>query len=359
MLITIAERLRPYSHSPGIACIIPRTTYKVIIFPSLLKIYEICNVRLVKTIEIKVKGPLKQFTVQQDLENDFICVWGHGEEGFVRYKLQYDLKENAIQFYLDKSPKQILQLVIDDKIMTLSEHQSVSLISESVSVESHSTFNCRLSLGNNKAQDWDLIKRRIDMKEILPIWHRLGYLVSPLQNSMDDNSTTLISLCKEAIETKNVLDIVPCFTHLFQAGFEGILTPRMIDSEFQGFEYPPIQSHWNPLHLLIEGSKLIEQIFIQQREKTISILPVLPPEFHSGRLLNLIVQDGVVNMRWSKKVIRNLSFYSHQKQEIQFHFRHVNKCRIRKSTKDRGEVIVCNQPFQFEKNCYYFFDNFS
>jgi hypothetical protein len=44
----------------------------------------------------------------------------------------------------------------------------------------------RLSLGNHKAQDWDLVCRRLDLKEILPTWKRLGEL-TPFSESNQGN----------------------------------------------------------------------------------------------------------------------------------------------------------------------------
>ena len=62
MKIAIAERLKPFSHTPGVACLIPGTCWKVEAFPTLLRIGEKYD------LPLPITGPVADFTLELDLE---------------------------------------------------------------------------------------------------------------------------------------------------------------------------------------------------------------------------------------------------------------------------------------------------
>jgi len=74
MKIKIAERLRPFSHTPGASCLIPGTCFAVTAFPTLLRIDQ-------HEIKLKLTGPVSNFTLQQDLEKNCVFVFGKAKEG--------------------------------------------------------------------------------------------------------------------------------------------------------------------------------------------------------------------------------------------------------------------------------------
>ncbi len=120
MKISIAQRLRPFSHRPGTSCLVPGTAWQVTAFPTLLQFY---NLQTGEEREEVLSGG-KSFTLTQDLERGEVRVGRH-------------------VIKLGKLP---------------------------ASIE-------RLSLGSHKALDWDLCRRRLDLADILPVWFRLGQMV--------------------------------------------------------------------------------------------------------------------------------------------------------------------------------------
>ncbi len=225
MKIKIAERLRPYSHTPGV-----RLMEDIQVFPTRL----VCSG---KETLFDVKGPVKNFMVELNLER--------GEIKIISGKFRH-----SIPF-----------------VMHCKE---------------------RLSLGNSKAQDWDLVKRRQDLTEILPIWLRLASLQP--ETPYKPTAGTLIETCAHCDKT----EVVPAFLNLFNAGFRGILSPRLFDDDYQGLA--PIAAD---LSFFKESGRLIRALFLQETDDTISLLPKLPPEFHSGRFLT-----ETIDIEWTKKLLR-------------------------------------------------------
>lgn len=300
MKIKIAQRYRPFTHLPGMPLLMPGTDLTYCIYPTLIRIYK--NDQLIE--EKQVDGNSNKFTVQQDFENPSIHVWG---EGF-KYSIP--------------SPS--------------------SIRSEE-----------RLALGVDKAQDWELIRRRRDIHEILPLWHRLGVLTPPVAYS---EGTSLLDQCVQA----DKLEVADALMQTFQAGFSGGLSPRIFDADYHGFSLPPID-YGNPLALLTEGKNLIRSLFIRFYQTQITLLPSLPPQLHCGRLINVLCGDfGKIDLEWSKKTIRRLIFYSFKDQTLTVNFpKEIKSFRLRENLQEKGKIISNQQTIQLKSSLIYYLDKFS
>ena len=145
-----------------------------------------------------------------------------------------------------------------------------------------------------------MIRRRLDLKEILPHWHRLGLGMTYKGSRPSGGAMALLEHCL----TCDKMEVVAGLSSLFQAGFEGILHPRLTDAEHQGFRLPPVQEG-SPLALLAEGSKLIQELFIKTEDAKISLLPRLHPEFHAGRFIDWKLESGKFISNGAKNSCRN------------------------------------------------------
>lgn len=353
MQIKIAERLRPYSHQPGTDCLLPGSNYRLQVFPTRVCLYRIERLTPEKILEIPLalEGPVEDFTVQQDLEKGRVYVWGQAVNGFFRYYFAFN-EDKKICLCIEKGPNSLLEATTLPDYITLAK-QDASFTLQSIE---------RLSLGNHKAQDWDLVCRRTDLVEIFPAWYLLGQLSPPLvdENVLLEGTAQRLSLCQQAIANHAPEHLKKQFTSLFKAGFQGILSPRLIDDQFQGlssseFSNPSLLS---PMMLLKQGAKLIRQLFVTKDSQLVRILPSLPPEFHCGRLLNVRLDEGHLDFEWTKKCIRRLIFRSKKECQIQFSFKNISSFRLRKNKKEQGERILNHFQLSFEKNVDYFFDNF-
>ncbi len=140
MKITIAQKLAPFSHTPGAQCLIPGTTCLVEAFPTLIRFHDF-------EYKIAVQGPVTGFTLLQDLEKNCVFIFGKGKEKFYRFRLR--ASDGGFELLCEKSKKkEFFAAPIDFYLPPIWE---------------------RLSLGSHKKQDWDLVARRLDLKEILPV----------------------------------------------------------------------------------------------------------------------------------------------------------------------------------------------
>lgn len=339
MRITISQKLNPFSHTPGTNCLIPGTKFGVQIFPTLIRLYDLTtsSPKLISETNFELTGPVREFTVEQDLEKGAIRVWGHYQEAYMRYNIQ--AKENSILLNVERGPEKYSKV-----LFSIDQTSSIRPPTE------------RLSLGSHKKLDWDLIKRRLELEDILPIWLRLGQWTPELKPTEYYGTATMLN------ELKEPLTIYQTFLNIFLAGFEGILFPRLIDTQYQGFKLPEIPhgSDISPLILLKEGALQIRKLFIQQDNAHIHILPLLPPQFHAGRFINIDCgKYGLLDIEWSKKQIKRLIFQAENNSELYFHFsKEFKKFRLRKREGEKGAWVECGAALAVEAGQTYLLDNF-
>lgn len=364
MQLVIAERLRPFSHSPGTTTILPGAGYQVQIYPCLLRLYSAEGTVLLKEIALELTGPIEQFTLCNDLEKGRITVWGQTVEGYFRYHVMSGNLEKSVRLSVEKAPGFALSIVDGDKRHSIQKGEFFDLIKGDSLFNPYQPPLCdRLSLGCHKGQDWDLIKRRLSLDEIFPLWHRLGQLVNIVHNQRcNEGVLSLLEQCKEAFAENKPELAQQQWLNLFRAGFRSLLVPRLEDDDYQGLvpSHPGALSTVSPLVLLSEGARLIRQMFIQQAENRIEILPLLFPSLHCGRLIDVRLEGGgVLSLEWTKKTIRRMTLRLEEDRELFFHFRsNVRRYRLRESTKDRGKMLDCNAPVPLRGGWNYFFDNF-
>lgn len=346
MSITIAERLKPFSHKPGVRFVIPGTQFSAQIFPALIRIYDLTNKNptIVQEVPVQVRGPVNDFTAQQDLEKGIIKVWGHTLDGYMRYTISAGT-EARISIAIEKHPHPNHKLIADEYCTATSEGPKITE---------------RLSLGKSKAQDWTLMHRRQDMSEIFPLWMHLGN-ITPTQQSLNSQTPSLLNECRQAISDLRRMEILPAFQNLYLAAFDDGLSPRLNDTVFQGFSLPVASEEASSsLQILTEGAKLIKSLFLQSNQQTIHILPVLPPEFHCGRLLQITCgTTGICDIEWSKKIIRRVIFTAIEEASVHFCFQNdVKRFRLRQNAVERGTVVPCGSTIEVKKGQQYFFDHF-
>ncbi len=237
MTIQIAARLKPFCHLPGTTCVIPLTHVRLQVFPTLLRFLDFATG---KSWEEKLdwKGPVEGFTVELDLEKGCVEVFGKTQSGFRRVPIKQHLAM--------KKPE----------------------------IE-------RLSLGSHAKLDWQLVLRRMDMEEMVPVLFQLGQLVP-------DSAATTPILDFLTFSDKN--EIAAQLASFFKTGFHGMLAPRLTDEDFQGIVEEG-KAVGSPLALLREGYKAVRSLLFTE-DDGFSFLPNLPPQFHAGRLLNLRSSQG-------------------------------------------------------------------
>lgn len=338
MYITIAERLRPFSHLPGTLCPIPGTSLAVQVFPSKICLYSLATATpaFLREIDVALPCPMKEFSVMVDIERPSIAVWGWCEKIFVRYRIVANTSKDDIVIMQEKGP---------EWLFLATQKQSLP-----------TTHFERLSLGCHKKQDWELVRRRNDLKEILPHWFALGQLAP---QSVDRGGESLLNDARKAIVAREPDAAAKALLSTFQAGFQTLLAPQLIDSNRNGFAHPPVDAA-SPLVLLSEGAKLIRSLFFSVDSNRATILPCLPTMFHCGRVVDLVWEGkGLIDMEWTKKLIRRLHFKATADGIVTFQFsKEMVSFRLWADTKDKGRRLKCGESFEVKAGKVYRIDRF-
>ncbi len=308
--------LKPFSHQPGRALLIPSTTHKVVVYPTLVRFGG-------KELKFDVEGPVKNFTVMQDLERVCITVFSD------LYRIHILPNLEVVDAKNPKTPPYVHEVI---------------------------------DFGMHKKQEWEPMKKRADFQELFPIWFRLGSLLDLPQvvDQADLDQVGMYALLgdiKKAIDMHRPELIIPAFYKLFLAGFSDLFVPRAVDDEHQGIALGI--SDTNPLYLLTEGAKLIRSLFVTAKEDELALLPNCPPQLFAGKLKNIETPFGLLNFEWSKKQLRTLSFFPNKSGRVHIRFPSgLKQFRLRHTMKEPGEIHLCSESLEINSNTDYLLDNF-
>jgi hypothetical protein len=385
MRIQVLDRLRPFSHNPGAACLLPGSHLQIQVFPTLIRLYDLGGGKsshLLTEIEIDLVGPVQDFTVLLDMEKGALCVWGTSPKGYFRYQMHALMDQKGVVLEVQKVPEGGLGIkmsppyhaykYLHDLFIT---HEGLCQPKELLFITQHGQDihdrtvyqpmkSERLSLGNHKAQDWDMVKRRCDLKEIFPAWLQLAKFVTHREKV--ENRIGIFHLldeCRNIMENREKEQIYQAFSNLFLAGFHHLLVPRLFDDDHQGIlksrngssEEMPV----SPIAFLCESAALIKTLFISHEEDHIHVLPFLPPEFHSGRFIDLTVAGMSIDFEWSKKSIRRMIIRAHESKTLFLGFqKHVRNFRFKQQGENKGTVMKVGGAIPVEAGKTYFLDRF-
>jgi hypothetical protein len=342
MNICIAERFYPFSHSFGQAYLIPQTDWQVQVFPCLLKFHSFSSSQRIEW-SLSLQGPIDPFTAEQDLERPSIRVFGESRTGYFRFLIQRE--EDQLVLLFEKTPPEGVLLHTSTQKEGLRCYKASKIVIASLHPFNDCPVQERLFLGVSKQPDWDLIRRRKDMKEILPFWHRIG-LLSPSVDEKDGSPSAvlgLLNICEQKIQDRDKQGAYEALVHLFQVGFSQGLVPRLRDEEHQGILSSEMLDYveGNPLVLVKRGSSLIRSLFFQEKNGIYHILPCLPISFVFGRMVQLSTEkQNRIDLEWSKKQLRRMKICVHKDGELKFRWpSYVEQYRLRRSFQDKGRIL--------------------
>lgn len=306
MRITIAQRCHPFSHQIGTKMLLPKSSLVVQVFPTRIFFCDLNHQMRNFFVSLAFIGPVSGFTVELDLERGLLCVFGQTQRGYMRFLLQAE--KEGVLLSMEKIPEQKVECTYSFAPHSFFLEKSSQFLIPLPWITEVVTSEERLSLGMHKSQDWDGIRRRLDFKEILPIWHRLSRWVLPTEARPHGGNVQLLDLCAEKISNRDRVKVLDAFEAFFLAAFEGVLVPRLVDTEYQGFfTHEPMSLSESPLFLLTQGGKVIRSLFFQETESAIALLPCLPPSFHCGRMTSVRSSEGhLLDFEWTKKTLRRL-----------------------------------------------------
>jgi len=350
----IAARYRPFSHKPASGALLPLTACFVRAYPTALTIAFPEGSE--KTYLWKVSGPIKNFTVMQDLEKSSILVYAKAQEGYFSYRLFYE--KGAIHLRLERAPLQGCRLQI-------GEEERLILPKETLVLSTYQGWKAkkpleRISFGCHKAQDMELIRRRNNPIEYFPFWFALGQQV-PLEQLPQEGSSVFLTKCHHHLEKVDKEAFLQELENLFAAGFHEMFVPRLYDREYLGLGVSSAAASGQiPLGFLSEGYKLLRLMLLQHLGDRVDILPCLPSLFHAGRGLGLRLEDqegqcrALFDLEWSKKLIKKIKITSFDKQTLQFVFQKPLKSfRLRHELQQKGQELLVEQKIELQRGVYF------
>ncbi len=314
-MIEIGSRLRPFSHQPGIRCLLPRSGGVVRCYPTRLILPS-------REIYLPYEGRVEGFTVVQDLERDCVTV-------FHRHMTCHILPDEQVIF--GKHPHSL-------------------------------TFQGpRYDFGASKKLEMESLRKRCDVREMIPLWIRLGQGFSLPAIPLDSQGCfSLLAKLQELVACKHHDALFPLLRDLFLVGFEGMMVPRAEDTDFQGIIPKEIGPSINdPLYLLQEGASCLRSLFLHTEGNHVTLLPHLPSPLVSGRIVRERFGCGEISLAWQKKMIRQVEIYPSQSGEIHLHFpSSVRSYRIRARGERAAQRMDSMSPLVLSQGIPYLLDQF-
>lgn len=357
MKITIAQPLRPFSHQSGSSCIIPYSRWKITAFPSLIRLEHMTEADTLD-IHLSLQGPVKDFTVQQDLEKGAVLIFGVALQGYFRFVLRQ--KDRGLCLDIEKTPPVGIDLLIGNQPCHIEGAKELILSTK----QETTSFRIqeKLSLGVHKCQDFALIRKRAQMAEIFPHWLRLAQMTPHTPASAAScGIIDLLERCANVVSEADRIAVIPSFLPVFLAGFSSILAPRLQDDEFQGImavtSYPAGSSS---LDVISKGAKIIRSLFFKEEGARYHILPCLPPEFHCGRFIGIETVCGDrLDIAWSKKQIHTMIIYPLETKEMHLSLqKDIRSFRLRTCLSDKGVVLDALAPVLCKQGQTVYLDRF-
>lgn len=359
MKIRLNEKYKPFSHEAGTPLLIPRSSWKATVCPAKIQLESLLSIGGKAGFNVipHITGPLSKFTVMQDLERQWIRVFGQSQEGYFSYRLVASSHE--VILFLERGPDKGISFTFEEETKVLKRKEEL-IIPTTLSAFPKGARE-KMHFGCTKKQDWQLVKRRKSIEEILPIWFELGKHI-PSHPILDVGTSRLLAKCKKEVHAKENDQIGKSLMDLFDAGFEGILSPRLFDESFLGhsLDEKEVPQEASPLMLLGEGARLIRSLLIQERDDGFAILPCLPKELHAGRFTHVELREGLIaDLEWSKKLIRRLLLHPKKDQPLTLTFQSsVQSFRLRTGRRGRGKTVQVGTPLDLKADTLYILDRF-
>jgi hypothetical protein len=333
---------RAFSHKPGAKVMIPGTLWTLTAYPAEL-IFAPLDKDPTCILELGITGPVSPFTVEQDLKRKKVTVYGQAEEGYFRFSLQEDLI-----FKVEKAPTKGISykdVIKKEKGIFFTGDQ----ISFSKATLSKNPVE-ELFLGSNKAREFEKIRTRKDIKEILPLWHGLG--------QMTPGSSATKGAALDLLEEAEKAPSQELFLKLFLATLSEGFVPRGFDEERQGILTS--EKEETAPYILERGAALIRSLFFKEEKGTYYLLPRMLSQLPCGKMLGIVTEDGsILNLEWTKHQIRTLEVTVKQDKELALVFpKDIKRFRLKTSPKDKGQILQQGEVISTQTGQTLFLDRF-
>jgi hypothetical protein len=340
----------PFSHTPGISGWLAGSNFFVQCFPTAFCLFECKGERKEKKVFMTFPelGKVSDWTVFFDTVHQKTTMQGTSTTFF-----RFELVVEQSSIYV-RSLKGDVTAERDGVSFVLERGKKYSFFEGNFS--SPRFKEPRLLLGDNKDPNLDRILLHPNMLEILPMWYQL---CPPCKISIDD--TSLLQSLAHSIEEGERSLIVEKFLNFFRAGMVGFFVPKHVDDLFLGCNAPPLPENFPLEHVHALCNFLIRSLFLEERGNTLCLLPCLPKEFISGRLLRERLVSGTqISIEWRKNTLRRVLIHPVQDQTFSLSLRFLKTYNVTSlGTREKSVTLSVDSPLELTSGKRYLLDNFS
>jgi hypothetical protein len=308
---------------------VPKSNWALEAYPKEIRFfYEEMSVSL----ELDLNEPISGFTLQQDLEKDVVRVFGRAKEGYFHFEISHEGKKIITILKRGKS----IPYIFSGKKGVLERHQFLEIETEPAFETYHTE---RLSLGVTKKLDWEMVLRRGELKEILPVLFFLGQKVDP-------------SLADSSFE----IDSIEIF---LKAYFDHLLLPKRSLDKRLGVSGKDLPSHISLAAILYKSYEKVRSFFIKEERGSISIFPNLPKEFVSGKLIGLKFSSAIIDIEWTKQKIRRVRIVAILEGVLEIKWpKEVDSYRLKYRPQEKGQMVASSEEILLLPGKIYYLDKF-
>lgn len=330
--IKISNKYCPFSHLPGAVTMIPGSPWAVQAYPTRIILFR---EQEKKVLDLCLSGPVKEFTLEQDLEQEEVHLFGRAKEGFFFFTIKH-LGDKLICM-LKRSIH--LQVCIEGKEIKLAPKEEI--LFEAGIEKAQGGGRERLFLGFNKKLDIEKVTERFDLRELFPLYFLLGQMPLPQAKKVN------IPLSKEGMEA------------FLLTKSSSVLMPKRCDTNYLGIKEEVIPSDI-PLEAILSSLyEGIRSLFLQEEGEKIYLLPQVYKEFVSGRLVDLRIAGGLIDIEWTKGSLRKVRITAKEKKTLHLAFpKGVKSYRLKRHIKERGIQVERGVPLEVDSSHTYFLDRF-
>ncbi len=280
----------------------------------------------------------------------YVQVEGSAGQGFVRYRICV-----SVDGVMLKPASCDLRVIVNGIENTIAKGDTFPLVEAPCSLPQFPSP--RLLLGCNKASNWDRISDAPTMDEVLPLWYQLSPQAS--EESLE-SSTTLFGAIVEAFKKKETSTILSTFATYFRAGMAGYFVPKRTDNLFLGYGIPLLPDEMSLQDVHTGICTMVRSLFLREEGNIIEILPCLPKELVSGRLLHETLHSGhQIDIEWRKGRVRRVHLYAQHDGMVTVKADAVTATLRRLRSADRKTVFRLGEEIEVQEGKHYLLDNFT
>ena len=354
MKIKIPKKLSPFTSKIGKSFIIPRSSLILRAFVTKFEIWE--KEKKLLDLSLDIQGSF-DFSIFHDLEKRKILIFLKSKNDF--FAFHFFVEKKGLFFFIDRSKVGAVQVTLNEKEKLELKKKEKFLLPVEVRMLQ---VDCKekLSLKVLKKQDYELIDRRQDLKEIFPIWYSLGQMV-PKEKDHYEGTCAYFKKIEEKIKEKDKLQLQRLFLNLYKIAFLPYFAPTLVDRNFQGIldiKEKEIKTKSANV-LLTKGYELVRSLFFREEKGLFFILPCLLPMFYTGILKDLKTEIGLVDLEWSKKLLKKMVIYPEKDCILAFELQNsIKSFRVRSGKKDKAHFYRAKEKVPLKSGQIYFLDRF-